>query len=132
MKLTGTLLSLFGASCLAAFATATPALASAKPCCYNNGQYYNATPSTCYRYGGRVIQQEYCQRYYQGNYGNYQGNYGYFQGNYGGYSDYDDRRRHRRHDRDDWGGEGEHHNWSDRHDRHDGDHHGDGGEGDHR
>ena len=142
MKLTGTLISLLGASCLTAFATATPASAGAKPCCYNNGQYYNATPSTCYRYGGRVIQQEYCQRYYgnngygyQGNYGNgYQGNYGYFEGNYGGYYDNNDRRRHRRHHRNDWGGEGDRGDGHrDRDYDHDGgDHHGDGGEGDHR
>ena len=124
MKLTGTVLSLLGASCLAAFATAAPASARAKPCCYNSGQYFNATPSTCYRYGGRVIQQEYCQRYSQSY-------YGYDQQYYGGYYGNDDRRRHRRHDRDNWGGEGGHDR--DRHDRDDnrGYGYGDGGEGDH-
>lgn len=63
MKNTGTLLTLLGASCVAALASATPAEA-AKPCCYNRGDYYNASPRTCYRYGGRVVHQDYCYRYH--------------------------------------------------------------------
>lgn len=35
-----------------------------KPCCYNNGQYFNTTPSTCRKYGGQVAPQEYCLRRY--------------------------------------------------------------------
>ena len=66
--------------------SATPASAHEKPCCYNNGGYFNTTPSTCYRYGGRVIRQEYCQRYYQGNNGYDQRYYG----DNGGYGDNDD------------------------------------------
>jgi hypothetical protein len=76
MKLTGTLISLLGASCLVAFASAAPAAARTKPCCYASGEYFNSTPSTCQRYGGRVVEQDYCQGNYQGNYGNYQGDYG--------------------------------------------------------
>lgn len=33
-----------------------------KPCCYNNGRYFNSTPKTCRKYGGRVVRQEYCYR----------------------------------------------------------------------
>jgi len=66
MNLTGKLISLLGASCLVAFASAVPASADTKPCCFNNGQYFNSTPSTCNRYGGRVVPQEYCDRNYNG------------------------------------------------------------------
>jgi len=73
MKTTGTLLSLLGASCLVAFAATTaPAQAAAKPCCYNNGDYYNASPKTCRNYGGRVVEQEYCRGdYYDDRRGSY-------------------------------------------------------------
>lgn len=40
-----------------------------KPCCYNNGQFFNATPKTCRRYGGRVASQERCNRYYDQQWG---------------------------------------------------------------
>ncbi len=40
--------------------------AAAKPCCYNNGDYFNSTPSTCNKYGGRVVPYEYCERGYRG------------------------------------------------------------------
>jgi hypothetical protein len=39
---------------------------AAKPCCYNNGDYFNSTPSTCHKYGGRVVPYEYCERGYRG------------------------------------------------------------------
>jgi hypothetical protein len=58
MKYTGTVISLVGATFLGALATAVPA--QAKPCCYNNGDYFESSPSTCRKYGGRVVQQEYC------------------------------------------------------------------------
>lgn len=64
MNIIGKMLSLLGASCLMAFATAAPA--SAKPCCYNNGEYFESTPSTCHRYGGRLVDYRYCSR---GSYG---------------------------------------------------------------
>lgn len=80
MKTTGTLLSLLGASCLVAFAATTaPAQAASKPCCYNNGDYYEASPRTCRNYGGRVVQQEYCRGDYyddRGRYGDDRGDYG--------------------------------------------------------
>ena len=38
-----------------------------KPCCYNNGDYFNSTPSTCRKYGGRVVDYEYCERGYRGS-----------------------------------------------------------------
>jgi hypothetical protein len=63
MKTTAKLLSLLGASCLVAFASAAPAQAAPKPCCYNNGQYFESTPSTCTRYGGDVVSDRYCGRY---------------------------------------------------------------------
>lgn len=66
MNITRSLLPLLGASCLAVFATAAPAQADTKPCCYNNGDYYNASPSTCRNYGGRVVEQGYCQADYYG------------------------------------------------------------------
>jgi hypothetical protein len=67
MNTTGTMLSLFGASCLFAFSTAAPAFADTKPCCHtSSGSYQNVTPSTCTKYGGRVVSQRYCQR---GGYG---------------------------------------------------------------
>jgi hypothetical protein len=70
MKNTGRLLALLGASCVVAFASAAPAEARPKPCCYNDGDYYNASPSTCRRYGGRVVPQDYCDRgYYDDGYG---------------------------------------------------------------
>jgi len=40
-----------------------------KPCCYNNGQFFNATPRTCRRYGGRLVQQDRCNRYYSDQWG---------------------------------------------------------------
>jgi hypothetical protein len=61
MRIAGTLSSILGASCLVAFATAAPAQAAQKPCCYTNGEYFNSTPSTCTNYGGRVVQQRYCR-----------------------------------------------------------------------
>jgi hypothetical protein len=67
MKTTGTLISLIGASCLVAFASATPALADTKPCCRTaSGAYANSTPTTCTRYGGRVVAQRFCQGNYRG------------------------------------------------------------------
>lgn len=61
MKTTGTLLSLVGASCLAAFVAATPSLADTKPCCRSaNGTFENASSSTCRKYGGRIVAQRYC------------------------------------------------------------------------
>lgn len=38
-----------------------------KPCCYNNGDYFNSTPKTCNKYGGRVVPYEYCERGYRGS-----------------------------------------------------------------
>jgi hypothetical protein len=67
MKYTGTLIALLGATCLGAMATAVPAQAASKPCCYNNGDYFQSSPSTCRNYGGRVVQQEYCQAGYYGD-----------------------------------------------------------------
>jgi hypothetical protein len=69
MMKSGTVLSLLGATAIAAFATATPA--QAKPCCYNDGDYYNASNKTCERYGGRVVSQRFCDgrgSYYRNNY----------------------------------------------------------------
>ena len=66
MNLTGKLISLLGASCLVVFSSAVPASADTKPCCFNDGQFFNSTPSTCNRYGGRVVPQEYCDRNYNG------------------------------------------------------------------
>jgi hypothetical protein len=63
MKLYAQLLPLLGASCLVAFTSATPAQAAPKPCCYNNGDYFESSPSTCRRYGGRVVEADYCGRY---------------------------------------------------------------------
>ena len=70
MNITPKLISLFGAACLLGFANVTPAEARVKPCCYNYGRYYEASPSTCYRYGGRVVPQNYCYRggYYDSRY----------------------------------------------------------------
>lgn len=42
-------------------ALASPSLADTKPCCRNNGQFFNSSPSTCRNYGGRVVDQQYCQ-----------------------------------------------------------------------
>jgi hypothetical protein len=61
MRLLGTVGTLLGASCILAFATAAPA--QAKPCCYNDGRYYEASTRTCYRYGGEVVPRRYCYRY---------------------------------------------------------------------
>jgi hypothetical protein len=36
-----------------------------KPCCYNSGNYARATPRTCYRNGGRIVPDQYCQWGYQ-------------------------------------------------------------------
>lgn len=51
---------------------------AAKPCCFNNGEYFTSSPSTCRRYGGRVVRYEYCERSYygQGGYGGYGGDSG--------------------------------------------------------
>jgi hypothetical protein len=61
------LLSLAGASCALAIAVPAPATAAPKPCCYNNGQYFESSPSTCRRYGGYVVEYQYCG--YGGYYG---------------------------------------------------------------
>jgi hypothetical protein len=46
-----------------------------KPCCFNDGEYFRSSPSTCRKYGGRVVQYEYCERqYYNPNQNGY--NYG--------------------------------------------------------
>lgn len=66
MRITGSLLSIIGASCLVVFANTAPALADVKPCCRNDGQYFNSSPSTCRKHGGRVVDQRYCQRGYYG------------------------------------------------------------------
>lgn len=68
-------LSLTIASALLAFMTliagSSVASADSKPCCYNNGEYFQSTPSTCNRYGGRTVPYEYCERqYYQYQYNN--------------------------------------------------------------
>jgi hypothetical protein len=81
MKFTATALSLIGATCLGALATTAPAQSASKPCCYNNGDYFESSPSTCRRYGGRVVPYEYCGRGYYGDRG-----YGPA---YGGYDDGD-------------------------------------------
>ena len=74
MKTSIKLLSLLGATCVVAFAGIAPASAGTKPCCRNDGQYFNSSPSTCRHNGGRVVQQEYCQQNYDYNYnGNYNG-----------------------------------------------------------
>jgi hypothetical protein len=55
-----------------------------KPCCYNNGRFANSTPKTCYRYGGRIVANQYCERRgYGWNNGPYQGQWN---NNYGGYN----------------------------------------------
>lgn len=94
MSLTPKLISLFGAACLLGFANVTPAEARVKPCCYNYGRYYEASPSTCYRYGGRVVPQQYCYRggYYDNGYDD-----GYYDDGYndGPYNDRSYRRRPR-------------------------------------
>lgn len=46
---------------------------ASKPCCYNSGEYFQSTPTTCQRYGGRVVPFEYCQRAYNQPW-NYNGN----------------------------------------------------------
>jgi hypothetical protein len=69
MKFTATALSLIGATCLGALATTAPAQADSKPCCYNNGDYFESSPSTCRKYGGRVVPVEYCGRGYYGDRG---------------------------------------------------------------
>jgi hypothetical protein len=40
-------------------------LASQKPCCYNPhyGNYARSTPKTCRKYGGYVVQEQYCGGY---------------------------------------------------------------------
>jgi len=87
MNITGKMLSLLGASCLVAFATATPAEARPKPCCYNNGQFFESTPSTCYRYGGRVVNSDRC---YRGYYDRGYYDRGYYDDGYYGRSRYRD------------------------------------------
>jgi hypothetical protein len=75
------ILTLVGTSCLLAFATAPPAFADTKPCCYNSGQYFQSSPSTCQKNGGRTVAQDYCQRYGgQNGYGQdgYYGQEGYY------------------------------------------------------
>jgi hypothetical protein len=39
---------------------------ASKPCCYNDGDYFYSSPSTCRKYGGRVVQYDYCERQYYG------------------------------------------------------------------
>jgi hypothetical protein len=48
---------------------------AAKPCCYNDGDVFQTSPSTCRKYGGRVVSFDYCQRAYQR--GPWQNGYGY-------------------------------------------------------
>jgi hypothetical protein len=72
MNTTAKLLTLAGAAGAIAFAMpAAPALADSKPCCYNNGEYFESSPSTCRRYGGYTVDYSYCSRYYDGGYGSY-------------------------------------------------------------
>lgn len=66
MHINAKLVSILAISCLGAIVSAAPATAATKPCCRNDGQYFNSTPTTCQRYGGRVVPQEYCQRGYPG------------------------------------------------------------------
>jgi hypothetical protein len=73
MKHAGTLGALAAAACIFAFATAAPA--QAKPCCFNDGRYYEASSRTCYRYGGEVVPRRYCYRYGRDHY-NDDGYYG--------------------------------------------------------
>lgn len=75
MRLTATVLSLVGATCLSALATTAPAQAQTKPCCYNNGDYFESSPSTCRKYGGRTVPYEYCARGYYGDRGYYDRGY---------------------------------------------------------
>jgi hypothetical protein len=71
MNTTAKLTSLLGASLLVAFASAAPAEARAKPCCRNDGQFFNTSTSTCRHNGGRVVDQQYCQGYgYDSQYDN--------------------------------------------------------------
>lgn len=77
------LLTLVAAMCFAAIAAGGSAQAgesrlssdgffqrvASKPCCYNSGEYFNSTPSTCRRYGGRVVPYEYCERSYYQHFG---------------------------------------------------------------
>ena len=75
---------------IVAFAgSVTPAMADSKPCCsYWSGEYVQSSPSTCRKYGGRVVSQDYCYGYYNDGYNNgYNNGHGYDNG-YG----YDRRR----------------------------------------
>jgi hypothetical protein len=77
MKKTGLILSLLGASMFGAIATAVPAAADTKPCCYNDGEYFHSSNKTCTRYGGRVVSQRFCdgRGYYRNSYpGDYRSN----------------------------------------------------------
>jgi hypothetical protein len=88
MNITTKLLTLAGASAAIAFAApVTPAFAGSKPCCYNNGQYFQSSPSTCHRYGGQTVEQEYCTGYgpgYNNGYYNNGYNNGYYNDGYYG------------------------------------------------
>jgi hypothetical protein len=80
------LISLAGASCAIAFALPAPAFADEKPCCSNNGRYFESSPSTCRKYGGYVVEQQYCRGYYgPNNYDNGQYDNGRYDGGYGTY-----------------------------------------------
>ena len=50
---------------------------NSKPCCYNSGEYFQTTPSTCRKYGGQVAPFEYCQRSYYQPWNNGGQNYSY-------------------------------------------------------
>ncbi|MFM9864425.1 MAG: hypothetical protein ACKVRO_12535 [Micropepsaceae bacterium] len=66
MNITRKILTLAGATCLFALAPVAPAQAASKPCCYNSGDYFESSPSTCRKYGGRVVQQGFCRSGYYG------------------------------------------------------------------
>jgi hypothetical protein len=48
---------------------------ASKPCCYNNGEFFNSTPKTCRKYGGRVVAYDYCERQYWGQWGQWNGGF---------------------------------------------------------
>lgn len=40
---------------------------ASKPCCSNDGEYFYSSSSTCRKFGGRVVPQDYCERQYYGD-----------------------------------------------------------------
>ena len=66
MNTASRLIALVSASLLVSFANIAPVQAAAKPCCTNNGDYFNSTSKTCRRNGGTIVNQRYCQGRWQG------------------------------------------------------------------